>query len=272
MFTRHLLTVFLSATLCFCSIVVAKQADQNILAQFKNHQITETELSEFCKEITGKALQDLPSPMKKLFLEAYIKKIVLEESARASKIEKTEEYKKHFQSYSKIFLVEFFINKKVQERLTDGAIESSYKSLIQDLKEKGELRLQYLFFTSNEQALANLAKMKSGKSFADVSKDLQKENKSPKTLEMKFFRPYDMFSPQILLNNAFKLGANQYSDVIATNQGFYIVNVIEKREVKQMPSFAELKYQIKEKLETQYREELEENLIKQADIKKFADY
>jgi hypothetical protein len=269
MLAKFLSPLFLSITLF--STVLAKQSDDKIVARFKNHQITEAELSEFCKDMAGRTLQDLPVSMKKGILDVYIKKIILEEAAKASKIEKTDEYKKRSQIYNKILLVESFVEQKIQERLTDSAIESSYKELIKDLKEKGELRLQYLFFTSYDQAEATLAKIKSGKSFAEVSKDLPKENKSPKTLDMKYLRSYEMLSPQELTEKAFKLNVNQCSNVISTNQGFYIVHVLEKREIKQMPSFSEVKYKIREKLATQYREELEENLINQADVKKFLD-
>ncbi len=257
--------------LCLFSAAFAKQTDDKIVARFKSHQVTEAELSEFCKDMTGRTLNDLPISMKKSILDIYVKKIVLEEAAKASKIERTEEYKKRSQIYNKILLVESFLEQKIQERLTDSSIESSYKELIKDLKEKGEIRLQYLFFTSHDQAEANLAKIKSGKSFAEISKDLPKENKSPKTLDMKYLRPYEMLSPQELTEKAFKLNVSQCSNVISTSQGFYIVNVLERREIKRVPSFSEVKNKIIEKLTNQYREEIEENLVNQADVKKFLD-
>jgi peptidyl-prolyl cis-trans isomerase C len=271
MFVKFFTSVVLSVGCLLCSAVFAKQAEDKVLARFKNHQITETELSEFCKDMHGRKLQDLPVSAKKEILDIYLKTIVLEEAAKASKIEKTDEYKKRSQLFCKIFLIQAFVEKKIEERLTDNAIESAYKELIKNLKEKGELRLQYLFFASHEQAAQALSKIKSGKSFADVAKDLPKEHKSSKTLDTKYLRPYEMLAPQELTEKAFALNVNQCSDVISTNQGFYIVHVLEKREIRQMPSFAEMKYFITERLATQYREELEENLIKQADIKKFLD-
>ena len=61
----------------------AKQTDDNIVARFKSHQVTEAELSEFCKDMTGRTLNDLPVSIKKNILDIYVQKIVLEEAAKA---------------------------------------------------------------------------------------------------------------------------------------------------------------------------------------------
>jgi len=267
---KSFLSIILSALLF--SFAFAKQVDQKIIASCKNHQITEEQLSDFYQNtnifaaFNGKQFKELPSEVRKEILQIYLKRLVLEDAARESKIEKTEDYKKNFQLYSKFFLVQSFVEKKIQERLTDNAIEAAYKDLIKDLKDKGELRLQYLVFPSHEKALETSAKIKSGKSFAEIAKEVPKENKSPHALSGRYLRPWDL-APEILVVKAFALSVNQISDVISTDQGFYILQALDKREVKNMPSFAEAKHQIRDKLTAKYREELEESLMQQANVK-----
>jgi parvulin-like peptidyl-prolyl isomerase len=272
--TRSTSWVFILSLICFSNCAFAKQVENKPLAKYGNHQITEEDLNKFYQEsrfsdsLNGKQLKDLPVSMKKGILEMYLKRMVLEDAAKESKIEKTEEYKKEFQIQSKAFLISSFLQQKIQKRLTDEAIEASYRNMIKNLQEKGEIRLQYLFFASNEQANAAVSKMRSGKTFADVYRDAPKENKSPKSLSTRYLGPWDIF-PQILVEKSYALSALQHSEAIPTEHGCYIVQVLEKRAVKQLPSFSEVQYQIKERLGSQYREELEANLMKQAKVKFF---
>jgi parvulin-like peptidyl-prolyl isomerase len=266
--------MILACAICLSSVALAKELEHKPLAQYGNHSIKEEELSKFYQDssidsaFNGKQFKDLPVATKKSILDIYIKRLVLEDAAKESKIEKTEEYKRDFQINTKTFLISSFLQKKINERMTDEVIESSYRDMIKNLKEKGEIRLQYLFFSSNEEANSALTKIKSSKNFAEAYKDFPKESKSPKSLATRYLGPWDIF-PQVLVEKSYALSPLQYSDVIQTEHGCYIVQVLEKRAVKQLPSFAEVKYQIKERLGSQYREELEENLMKQAKVKFF---
>ncbi|QEK39822.1 peptidylprolyl isomerase [Candidatus Sneabacter namystus] len=244
----------------------------DIVATYKNKQITERQLLDFydlwsrkASDTQMKPFFDLPKEWRQHIIREYVKSLVLEDAAKESKIEKSPEYKKAFDTYSKMFLMEFFLDKKVNECVTDAVVENEYNSFVKNLKEKGEAKIIVLRFPTKLDASAFLQKIKAGGKFNDMVKALPEGSKFAD--DARYFRPGDLNSE--LENVIFSLNVGECSGVTHIGSEFFLVKIIDKRQVADIPSLGQVGLALRNKLKAREGEQVVDSLMKQAQVRIF---
>lgn len=262
----------LSLTALCASAPLAKVS--KIVATYRNHSVTEEQLLKHYEVLSqdepifaSKTFSSLSPELRSAVLKEYIKALVLEEKAIEKKIDKSPEYKARLEKYAKLLLRESLIDDAVKDKVTDDSIRNEFQSLIKNIKENGEVKFQCIVFQTKPLADKALEELRSGKSFTEVAKKLPADQKSLD--ESRYFCSGDL-SPEIE-SIVFGTDIGKISSSVPMGNGWGIIKVLDKRPVKQLPSFERLAPQIKQRLYLENRLRLMDSLMREANVKIMLD-
>lgn len=260
--------------LALCGLPGIHIAKSKVIAVYKNHHVTEDQFLKHYSSLAAdepslasKEFSQLSPELKSALLKDYVKCLILEEEALKQKFDKSPEYKRKVEKYSKFLLREGFLEQCVKGRVSDEAIKNQYQLTVKKIKDNGEVKLQFMVFGTREGAETALSELRSGKNFRDVAKRLPPEQKSVD--EARYFTCGEL-APEMEAA-VFGLAVGRCSNPIETASGWCIVKVVDKRPVKQLPSFDRMHAQIKQKLYLENRMRVVDNLSQSAEIRIMLD-
>lgn len=153
-------------------------------------------------------------------------------------------------------IIEKLIQKEVLEKIpvSDEKVLAYYNKHQQDFNRPAQFRARQILVDTRDAAEQTLAKLKGGADFAEMAKEYSLSPDGRRGGDIGFFdsRMY----PEIFSVVCQQLKAGELSDVVQTDYGFQIFELLEKRPAYQVP-FEEAKEAIRQLL----REEKAEGLV-----------
>jgi peptidyl-prolyl cis-trans isomerase C len=269
---KSLFGLFSLITLCCASAPLAKVV--KVVATYKNRHVTEEQLlkhydvlSQDEPAFASRTFSSLSPELRSAVLREYIKALILEEKATEKKIDKSPEYKARLDKYARLLLRESLIESSIKDKVTDESVRNEFQSLLKKIKENGEVKFQYMVFATKPLADKALAELHSGKSFAEIAKRLPAEQRALD--ESRYFSCGDL-SPEIE-GTVFGTDSGKVSSPVDTGSGWCLVKILDKRPVKQLPSFERLAPQIKQRLYLENRLRLVDALMQESNVKIMLD-
>ncbi|WP_144512235.1 peptidylprolyl isomerase [Bacillus sp. FJAT-22090] len=169
-------------------------------------------------------------------------------------------------SYKKYLELNLMQEKALIEdvKVTEDEIKAEYENI------KTEINARHIVVADEATAKKAKAEIESGKDFAEVAKEYSTEEAAQTTGgDLGWFSKADNYDPQFL-EGAFKLEKNVISDPIKSSFGYHIIEVTDKREIKESyeDKKAELEKKLKlEKADTSKLLSKVSKMMKDADIK-----
>ncbi len=193
-------------------------------------------------------------------------KLILAE-ATAKGVDKSDAVVKQLEDMKKKLVVKSFLDSKTAEMITDADLKKQYDAIVAVNKDEREVRARHILVPTEAEAKDVRKKLDEGKKFEDVAKDFSKDPGSAKNGgDLGYFTKDKMVKP--FADAAFALKKGEISQPVKSDFGWHIIKAEDSRAVKP-PAFAEVKEQIRNKLQQEKLNEYVGGLVNAADVKVF---
>lgn len=229
-------TLFLGATIFILglSVVLASQLfseSEIVLAKVGEALITQRNLDELINKYTQiRKGNPLTVEDKKMLLDNFINGTVLAMEAEREKMDQRPEVKSKLKVYRAEVLVQEYVNSKIQPSIT--VTESELEEKLREnpnLIPKVTLTLKEILVKTEKEAEAIYEDLKKGKDFATIA--LEKSLAPTKLYGGRRKQPVSRGQmPKALEEVAFKLNKGELSKPIKTDEGYYILSLVDKIE------------------------------------------
>jgi parvulin-like peptidyl-prolyl isomerase len=216
-------------------------ADDKVLGTFKGGEVKASQVAEqFKNEIAmdpalkDKKFEDLDTKVQELLVRAYIDTKLLDQEVKKNKIDESKEFTDKVEMFKKQLSQNELLNKMLTEKVTDALVEEEYKRLVEELKDKEEVKVRHILVKTEKDAKEIKQKLSGGEKFNDLAKKLS-EDTSSKTSggEIGYFTKGQ--TDPAFEEAAFALKKGGVSNPVKTQFGWHIIKLEDKRKLK-LPS------------------------------------
>lgn len=262
-------TVFALTLAASIGLAACSNPGDEVIVSTANFEMTQDEFYNEVKKLVGEpALHQVV--LEKILNDKYK---VTDEEVQAKYDESAEQYGEQFEiflasqgqteeSFKQNIRWGLFQEKAMDEvEVSDKEIEAYYN------QGKYELNARHILVETEEEAKAIIEELKNGADFAQVAKEKSVDTTSgAEGGELGWFT-VGMMVPEFS-DAAYALELNTVSEPVKSDYGYHIIEVKEKREVKDYGTLEEKKEEISEQLKSQKFDwnAIQEQLIKDAKI------
>lgn len=210
--------------------VVAKIGDENV---------TRLDVLNFITQLPPNIRQ---LPIEQLFplaQEQVINSKVVEKNIDFSKVESDPEVKKQVDEAREQILRNAFLQKQVEDKLTDSALKKAYDDFLKTQPDVEEVKAAHILVEDEAVAKDIIAKLNAGGDFAALAKENSKDNTAENGGDLGYFAKADVV-PEFA-EAAFALKAGSYTkEPVKSEFGYHVIKQEEKRK-RPKPTFEEAK-------------------------------
>lgn len=169
------------------------------------------------------------------------------------------EEKLHAQVEKEVLIQTVFAKMVTQPaEISEEELKVYYEKNTSRFKQPESVRLRIISTKDEKKAKDVLAKIKSGEDFGDLAYTMSEDSYRVKSGDIGYMHKGRML-PEIE-NVAFKLNVGEVSDLIKSEESWFIIKVEDKKTEQQIP-FDEIKGKLKKDIETGRARDLEEKWI-----------
>jgi peptidylprolyl isomerase len=266
---KKLITLLVSATLLMPS---AFAASDPVVGTYKGGEVKESQIMEQFKplfesqaNLKDKKFGDLERAMQENLVRGYISTKLVEEEVKKSAIEDTKEFKEKVANIVKQLSQQEFVELKVKEAVTDSMVDAEYEKMKKEMAGQEEVKASHILVDTEEKAKEAKKKLSKGAKFADVAKELSKDEGTKANGGTLGYFAKGQLVPEFE-QKAFAMKVGEISDPVKTQFGWHIIKVEDKRPVK-VPSKEESKAALTKKLGNEALNKYVTDLNAKADVK-----
>lgn len=260
---KHLVYLFI-VLFCLCNAVQCvgqdPQRDQEVAARIGEEVITQADIDE--------ALNTMPERSRARYrprlLRHLIELRVFSEEAEKIKLMDDPQVKAELEQTRKQVLVKWFVKKFIIDKvvITDKEIEDYYKAHEEEFVEREQIRVREIWLKEESEAKEVLKQIKDGTPFDMVLAKEKSVDPSRGGDKGWVFRgqkepAYDKV--------AFSLKPGEVSDIIKSNNRYYIIKVVDKKGGEKK-TLSEASQWIKRRLRTDKIRSMKQEYYKKADV------
>ncbi len=263
---RFLATVSAAAILAFSAPAFA---DEYVMMKVNNQDVSSAEIQHMWEGLfpagQAPAFDTVKPEMKDRILRAVMAEKILYGEAVKQGVDKSDKVQKELEDIKKKLVVRTFLDSKTADMITDADIKKEYDAMVASTKDEKEVHARHILLNSEADAKEAKKKLDAGKSFEDVARDYSKDAGSAKQGGDLGWFTKDKMVPEFA-NAAFSMKKGEVSGPVKSSFGWHIIKVEDIRKVTP-PAFADVKDQIKAKLQEKKLNDYIAGLVKSADIK-----
>lgn len=221
------------------------------------------------------ALQGLPPQVQQmplitvypLLLERMIDGKLIAAAGKRDKMHEDAEVKRKVADAEERAIQEAYINKALNDRLTDEVLKKRYEGFVAENPPQEEVRARHILVADENAAKAVLAELRRGADFAAVARAKSTDGSAREGGDLGFFTRGDMV--QEFSDAAFAMKPGEVSkDPVKTQFGFHVIKV-ESRRTGTVPSFDETKEQLKSEMSQEMVSEVVDDLRSKSKVERF---
>ncbi len=186
---------------------------------------------------------------KKSFVNDWVETELLYREARKRGLNEDAKVMAQLETIEKEILKnELLLREMDKAKITDEVVEKYYEDHQNDYK--NEIKIAVIFVDREDEAKQIYQSLKDGEDFGAVAKEKSLGPMAQEGGVIDYFRrhsPTALISPE-LEETAFSLEKGEMSDVIDTQNGYYIIKLLGKKSLKESLSFEEVKEDIRRNL------------------------
>ncbi len=207
-----------------------------------------------------------PDMRERLLRGAMAEKILYGEAVKQG-VDKSEKVQRELADVKNKLVVRTFLDTKTADMITEADLKKEYDATLAANKDEKEVHARHILLATEADAKDAKKKLDAGKSFEDVAKDISKDAGSAKNGGDLGYFTKDKMVPEFA-NAAFAMKKGEVSGPVKSSFGYHIIKVEDIRKVA-APSFAEVKDQLRGKLQDKKLNDYIGGLVKSADVKVF---
>lgn len=263
-FTMSAVAVVVVAVASFitCKVYSANAADKGIAAKINGETIYINDLKQ--------SYADHPQikdrvPFEEFYaktLDVFVNSKLVYQAAQEAKIEETDEYKRQLVTAKEDLARKLFLEKKVEEKVTDEEIKKLYDEYVSKFESQKEVKAKHILVDTEDKAKEVIAKVKKGEDFVKLAQEYSKDQ-----VDLGYFTK-EMMVPEFS-DAAFKMNKGEYSKKpVKTQFGYHVILVEDVRASKPL-TLAEVEPQLKNMVTQQAIANIFEELRNNAKVEKY---
>lgn len=196
-------------------------------------------------------------------LDVFVNSKLVYQAAQQAGIEGTPEYQRQLVTAKEDLARKIYLEKAVEERVTDEAVKNLYDEYTSKFEPKPEIKAKHILVDSETVANEVINKLKNGGSFDALAKEYSKDT----VVDLGYFTA-DMMDADFSAA-AFSMNVGEYTKKpVKTVYGYHVILVEDKRSSKPL-ELKELEPQLKNMVSQRVIEEVFGDLRKNAKVEKF---
>ena len=233
--------------------------EKEYLAKVGNRVITAEDFTEKVSKFPLK-YQEVINANKEDFLNEMIVDELVYQEALKENVHKQVEVKDLIKEAQKKVIITKFMSDKVDStyNLSDEEIRAFYDTNIDSFKTPEVMRASHIMLKTEEAANHALQRLKDGKDFAQLAKEISSDATGVKGGDIGYFTKRQV-NPDFA-NAAFALNQGEMSNVVKTKYGYHII-LITERKLPSVERFADVKDRVKQHLIGTKKKKAFEDLI-----------
>lgn len=266
---RRLYALTTVAMIAFASPALA--ADEYVIMKVNSQDVTSSEVNRLWEGLfpagQAPALDAAKPEMREKVLRAVMaEKIVYGEAVKAG-ADKSEKLLKELEDIKRKLAVRNFLDSKTASMISDADIKKEYDVMVTSTKDEKEVHARHILLPTEGEAKDAKKKLDDGKKFGEVAKEFSKDPGSAKNGgDLGYFKKDAMVKE--FADAAFAMKKGEVSGPVKSAFGYHIIKVEDVRKVAP-PTFAEVKDQIKSKMQEKKLNDYIAGLVKAAEVKVF---
>ncbi len=185
-------------------------------------------------------------PLERLYqplLERLIAIRVISKAARAAKLQDDPALKKRLAQLEQQLLYSAYINKLVDEKVTDEALKARYEDFVKKYKGAEQVKASHILVKTKKEAQDIIAELEKGVSFDKLARAHSKGPSAARGGDLGFFEKGQMVKP--FAEAAFNMKKGQFTKApVQTQFGWHVILVTDRR-TKPAPSIDKVKAQLR---------------------------
>ncbi|MES2985415.1 MAG: peptidylprolyl isomerase [Pseudomonadota bacterium] len=255
----------------FLTFSVPALADEYVIMKVNNQDVTSSDVQHLWEGLfpagQAPAFDTVKADMRDKILRAVMAEKLLYGEAIKQGVDKSEKLQKELEDVKKKLVVRTFLDAKTTDMITEADLKKDYDATIATMKDEREVRARHILLATEADAKDAKKKLDSGKSFEEVARDYSKDPGSAKQGgDLGYFTKDKMVKE--FADAAFSMKKGEVSGPIKSSFGYHIIKVEDTRKVA-VPTFNDMKDELRAKLQEKKLNDYITTLVKQADVKAF---
>lgn len=220
--------------------------DDTVYATFGDQKITGKDVRQVIGTLPPQ-LQAAPADrVLTLLVNQLVNDRLVDISAEEMKLSQDKLFKERLSMAEKQIKRELFLEKKLEGKITDKAIEEKYNQLVKEVPLEDEVRASHILVSDEKTAKEVLAKLEKGEDFVALAKQYSIDPSKEQGGDLGYFVKSAMVKE--FGEAAFAMSKGEVSKVpVKTQFGFHIIKVVDKRKQKP-PALAEVRDPVRGRL------------------------
>lgn len=209
-------------------------------------------------------------PLERLYqplLERLIAIRVISKAARAAKLQDDPALKKRLAQLEQQLLYSAYINKLVDEKVTDEALKAGYEDFVKKYKGAEQVKASHVLVKTKKEAQDIIAELEKGVSFDKLARAHSKGPSAARGGDLGFFEKGQMVKP--FAEAAFNMKKGEFTKApVQTQFGWHVILVTDRR-TKPAPAIDKVKAQLRAALAEKIEAAALDEQRKKAKIERF---
>lgn len=258
---------FLLALAVTTALSTAAHADDYVLMKVNSQDVTKSEVDRMWGGLfpAGQApeLATMQPEMRDKILRGIMTERLLLDEALKQGVDKSDAVQKDLEEVKRKIIVKHFIEAKTPD-ITDAELKGEYDKEVLRMKDQKEVRARHILVETEAEAKDAKKKIDGGKSFEEVAREYSKDPGSAKNGgDLGYFTKDKMV--KTFADAAFSMKKGQISNPVKSDFGWHIIKIEDVRPL-QIPTFNEVKENLRQNLQDRKLEEFIRGLVKGSNV------
>lgn len=245
-------------------------ADEYVIMKVNGQDVSSADAQRFWEGLfpagQAPAFETIKPDVRDKVLRGVMAERLLLAEAQKAGTDKTDAVQKQLEDMKRKMVVHAFLEVKTND-ISEAEIKKEYDSLVSATKDEKEVHARHILLNSEAEAKDARKKIDEGKSFEEVAKSASKDAGSAKNGGDLGYFTKDKMVPEFA-NAAFAMKKGEISAPVKSSFGWHIIKVEDSRKVTP-PPLAQVRDEIKARLQDKKLNDYVTGLVKGADVKVF---
>lgn len=244
----------------------AQPADDPVVAVVNGEEIHRSALEQIRAAVPY--LKDVPlEHVYDALLDNVIDLSLVAAEARRTGLEKDPVVQRNVQAAERQILRSVYLTRAIDEKLSDDKLKAMYADWVKENPAEEEVHARHILLETEKDARAVIDQLKKGGDFNAIAKEKSTGPSAGSGGDLGYFKQSDMVKP--FADAAFAMKAGEVSkEPVKTQFGWHVIKV-EDRRTAPVPSFDDVKPQLREQAAGEIAMDIVKGLREHANVKRF---
>lgn len=264
---RFSYTVSMLAMLAFATPALA--AEDYVMMKVNNQDVAASEVKRFWEGLfpagQAPAFETVKPEVRDQVLRGVMAERVVLAEAISKGADKSESVQKQIEEMRQKLIVRAFLDARTGDSISEADLKKEYDAVVAANKDEREVHARHILVQSEAEAKDVRKKLDEGKAFEAVAREYSKDAASAKNGgDLGYFTRDAMVKE--FADAAYGMKKGEISAPVKTGFGWHIIKVEDSRKLP-APAFADVKDQLRTRLQEKRLNDYVSGLVKSADVK-----